>query len=1057
MLWRNLRFNRKLAVIMGVLLCIILLMSGVFIFYLRDIEHETRDITFAAGLNSTILASEVGHWRWVTALEHYVFDEAKTLDIQEDPHRCAFGEWYYGPQRAMAENFYPAIAEPLRLIEEAHDALHASANMIRQHKTAGNIAEARAAFEKISMQNMQMVQELLTQVSAIMSEDIAESVQRFDNYVARTLVITIGIVIVASLLALYMGMAITRSITEPVLKIANYVQNVSRGRLDETLTMRRRDELGELADNLKSMVANITSMMREVKAQEQRTREVEERVRILLDATPVGATLWDRDYNILECNQEIVRMFDCASKSEYIDGIFRRSPEFQPDGMVSTEKRVTFFRAAFETGYQKYEWMFRLPSGGEVPAEITLVRIPWQGDWCIAAYVRDLREVKAHEQKMREAREHAQHLVDISRAAQLASQAKSEFLARMSHELRTPLNAAIGFLGLELQKDDMSQETCEHLQTSLDACYTLLSLINDILDISKIEAGRFELTNNDYRFVNLINEIVSLNSFRLNSFNREAKPIVFHLEVDENLPSRLHGDDLRIKQVLNNLLSNAFKYTEKGMVTLSAKHTPPAPGEEEQADRCLIRFCIQDTGQGIKAENLKSLFTSYTRFDSKANRLIEGTGLGLAISKNLVELMGGQMEVTSEYGEGSDFSCIIPQVVVDPTPVGHITMNNLNNFSDAPQQRGNKYRSIRQCSYLPHATVLVVDDVDTNLLVAKGVLQRYGMTVDCASSGQEAIDLVRSENPRYNAVFMDHMMPGMDGIETLHSIRAIDSDYARSVPVIILTANVVAGNEKMFREQGFQAFLGKPLEPTQLDAVINKWIKDNRQEIYLDSPKRRRNDFLQNRSSTDSEAATATSMLTCLVPGLDMQEGVLRFGSEAGYIDVLRSYAVNTPPLLEQMRHTVETDLVEYAIIAHGLKGASYGVGANALGDMAKELEFAANEKNCDKVRSDFPLFLDAAEQLLRSIDLLLHECMPEPAEEDKPLKPVPDIKELAALYQASQSCSYNAMLTHLQNLEQYRYQSDGGLVVWLRERVDALDYDLINERLAGCVDESST
>ena len=786
--------------------------------------------------------------------------------------------------------------------------------------------------------------------------------------------------------------------------------------------------------------------LREVKIQEQQEREAEERYRLLLDSTPLGAVLW-KDGVILECNYEMLRMFGFSNKYEYIDQFYTMDPEFQPDGMATDKKRALLLQEAEQSGYQRFEWMYRLPASGElVPAEVTLVRIPWKGGWCIAAYSRDLREVKAHEQKMREAREHAQRLTDISRAAQIASQAKSDFVARMSHELRTPLNAVIGFLGVELQKD-LPQETCDHLETSLDACYNLLNLINDILDISKIESGRFELNNENYHLVQAINEVISFNSFRMVSTN-----ITFRLELDEHLPSRLNGDDLRIKQVLNNLLSNALKYTEKGMVTFSIACAPPASGEKEQTGSCLIRFSVRDTGQGIKAENLKALFTSYTRFDSKANRLIEGTGLGLAISKNLAEMMGGRIEVQSEYGKGSDFSCIIPQTVVDPTPIGRVTVDDMNSLYDVSQRHRYKNNPGWQSSKMPYARVLVVDDVQTNLDVARAMLKRYGMTVDCVVSGQEAVDLIHLKGDGYHAVFMDHMMPGMDGVEALHRIRAIGSDYARSLPVIILTANVVAGNEKIFCEQGFQAFLGKPINPKQLDAIINKWIKNPYQEAH---PEVRQRNAMPPAPFADPEAATAPAVeAVCAVEGLDMHDAISRFGSETVVLNVLQSYAANTPQIVDQMRRLVETDktdLAGYGILAHGMKGASYGVGADALGDMASELELAAANQNWSQVREKSPLFLETAEQLLRDINVLLHARMPAAVpEKDKILKLAPDAGELVALYKASLSCSHSALEAHLQNLEQYRYQSDGELVAWLRMRVDALDYDLISERLAN-------
>jgi HPt (histidine-containing phosphotransfer) domain-containing protein len=298
---------------------------------------------------------------------------------------------------------------------------------------------------------------------------------------------------------------------------------------------------------------------------------------------------------------------------------------------------------------------------------------------------------------------------------------------------------------------------------------------------------------------------------------------------------------------------------------------------------------------------------------------------------------------------------------------------------------------------------------------------------------------------------MDHMMPGMDGVEALRRIRAIDSPYARSVPIVILTANVVAGHEKMFLEQGFQAFLSKPIDPSKLHAVIKKWIKDRRQKIRQDSPRRRKEDVLLPHPSAGLEETTAPAAGSArAVEGLDMQEAVSRFGSEAIFLDVLRSYAANTPELLEQMRRLTKKDMATCVVVAHGIKGSSYGVGAVALGDMAKEMEHAAMSKDWRKVLKGLPSFLEAAEELLRGIAALLHERMPAAvAEENKPLRPAPDAGELAALCKACLDCSHSAMEEHLHNLEQYRYQSGGEHVTWQRARVDAIDSALISERLA--------
>jgi len=273
MSWSNLRLNLKITVIIGLLLGIIISLSALSIFSLRTLHSEVGRLEFASDLNATVLARETDHWRWIAALQRYVFDDdVKTLEIQGDPHQCGFGKWYYGPQRAEAESFSPAVREPLRLIEEAHNALHASAAVIKKHKEAGNIQEAQAVFENISMQNMRTVQKLLSQVSTDMGEVQKMTSRKFEDQVSGSFKIIAGVVVFAVLLALFLGWAIIISVTKPVLAIARYVESVSKGALDETLVMARKDELGQLADNLKSMVANIASMMRET---EEKGKEAE--------------------------------------------------------------------------------------------------------------------------------------------------------------------------------------------------------------------------------------------------------------------------------------------------------------------------------------------------------------------------------------------------------------------------------------------------------------------------------------------------------------------------------------------------------------------------------------------------------------------------------------------------------------------------------------------------------------------------------------------------------------------------------------------------------------
>jgi signal transduction histidine kinase/CheY-like chemotaxis protein len=411
-------------------------------------------------------------------------------------------------------------------------------------------------------------------------------------------------------------------------------------------------------------------------------------------------------------------------------------------------------------------------------------------------------------------------LAELNEVAQSAANAKSNFLANMSHEMRTPLNAIIGLSELSLSSGELAESSADNVAKVYNSGVTLLGLVNDILDLSKIEAGRFEVVPAAYDLPSLINDTVNLNIMRIGE-----KPIIFDLEVDGSLFSSLYGDELRIKQVFNNLLSNAFKYTRKGRVSWSIS-------SEHDGESVWLVSEIKDSGIGIRPEDVSKLFMDYNQVDVKSHRAVEGTGLGLAITKNLVQMMDGSIEVESTYGEGSSFHVRLRQGFVSDTRIGDDVAKNLKHFkySDEKRLRSEKLIRIR----LPYARVLVVDDVPVNLDVARGMMQPYQMQIDCVTSGEEAVELVRDGEVRYNAIFMDHMMPVMDGIEATRIIREeIGTDYAKSVPIIALTANAIAGNEELFLGKGFQAFLSKPIDIERMDQVIRKWVRDRELEKEL--------------------------------------------------------------------------------------------------------------------------------------------------------------------------------------------------------------------------------
>jgi CheY-like chemotaxis protein len=416
------------------------------------------------------------------------------------------------------------------------------------------------------------------------------------------------------------------------------------------------------------------------------------------------------------------------------------------------------------------------------------------------------------------------NLIAAREEALSSTRAKSAFLATMSHEIRTPLNAIIGLTEIQLQ-NSLPQATSDDLGKIHNSGATLLAIINDMLDISKIESGSFELIPVDYDLPSLINDTAQLNVVRIGS-----KPITFKLHVDETLPNRLFGDELRVKQVLNNILSNAFKYTRQGTVTFSVsweEHDGTLSAEGLRQIKLVA--AVTDSGIGIKEEDLGRLFSEYSQLDTKANRKIEGTGLGLSITKKLVEMMGGTITVESVYGSGSTFTLRVVQGIKDDRSIGKKTATNLESFNFLTAIRSRTKNFIR--ANMSYARILVVDDVQTNLDVAKGLMLPYGLTIDCVLSGKEAIEAIRNAAVKYDALFMDHMMPEMDGIEATQIIRTqIPGDYAKTLPIIALTANAISGNEEMFLQSGFNSYISKPIDIMRLDTVLNQFVRDRTRE-----------------------------------------------------------------------------------------------------------------------------------------------------------------------------------------------------------------------------------
>ena len=408
----------------------------------------------------------------------------------------------------------------------------------------------------------------------------------------------------------------------------------------------------------------------------------------------------------------------------------------------------------------------------------------------------------------------------IKDLAEQSNRSKSIFLAQMSHEIRTPLTAILGAVEIQLRKKAFSPDTEEAFNTIYNSGELLLQIIDDILDLSKIEAGKLELAPAKYDIPSLINDTAHLNRLRY-----ESKPIDFKLRLDENTPLELIGDERRIRQILNNLLSNSFKYTQTGEVEMSIG---AEPGRDNETVTLFLQ--VSDTGQGMNAGQIKRIFDEYARFNMETNHGISGTGLGMSITKRLIDMMNGEILIESEVGKGSVFTVRLPQKRCGSTVCGAELAESLRNFSFITPISKKEWS---EYEYMPYGKVLVVDDVEFNLYVAEGLLAPYGLRIETAGSGVEAVDLIKNGN-EYDVVFMDHMMPKMDGLKATKVLR--DLGYSR--PIIALTANALVGQAEMYLANGFDGFLSKPIDSHQLDVLLTAFIRDKKPPEIVEAARR---------------------------------------------------------------------------------------------------------------------------------------------------------------------------------------------------------------------------
>ncbi len=597
-----------------------------------------------------------------------------------------------------------------------------------------------------------------------------------------------------------------------------------------------------------------------------------------------------------------------------------------------------------------------------------------------------------------------------------ASSMKSDFLANMSHEIRTPMNAVIGLVDLAL-REDMSPAAKSYIRQIKSSAKNLLVIINDILDFSKIESGKFDIINVAYEPLSVVNDLASIANSRIGN-----KDIEFTMDVSPDMPQTIFGDNVRIHQIILNILTNAVKFTQSGEVHLSLECIP-----DENGETVTMKVAVSDTGMGIKTQDMHKLFNSFQQVDSKRNRNIEGTGLGLAISKQLLSLMDGKISVDSTYGKGSTFFFELPQKIIDKSPsipcidkelsvgilignefvkkqlikdlerikadyrslddlknsssldfdfliiekvyysqsIAEILDNNpsmqciviskpdaLNDISHPrvriiykPVYSLNLYNvmGITDISYsehqnavdsftfvAPEAKILIVDDNKINLTVAKGLIEPLNMKVDVAESAAEAIDLVGKM--KYDLIFMDHMMPEVDGVECTHIIRRVLPGY-NDVPIIALTANAVGGAKEMFLKEGMNDFVAKPIEVKDIVSKLRKWLPQDK--------------IMPADKKCSDETAEKTNKKSLDIEGLDTKSALTLIGNEELFFTILKEYYTSIDKKANTIiAHQKAERWRDYTIEVHSLKSTSKQIGANKVSALAAELERAGNEGN---------------------------------------------------------------------------------------------------------------
>lgn len=618
-----------------------------------------------------------------------------------------------------------------------------------------------------------------------------------------------------------------------------------------------------------------------------------------------------------------------------------------------------------------------------------------------------------YNRKLSEAAEHANQ----------ANEAKSYFLSTMSHDIRTPMNAILGLNEMVL-RDSRDEKILDYSEKIRTAGNTLLGLINDILDFSKIEAGKMDIINVDYSFVSMMNDLVNMVQKKT-----EDKGLVFNLDIDSGIPSTLNGDEIRIKQVITNILTNAVKYTREGSVTFSVKYEKIP----DKTDTVILKISVADTGIGIKSEDINRMFKAFERVEEKRNRNIEGTGLGITIAQSFLVKMGSYLQVESVYGEGSVFYFNLEQKVVNWDPIG--------DYEDTFRLSMKERKTYREKFTAPLAKVLVVDDAPVNLTVFSGLLSRTKIQIDTAEGGDEAIRMYRKK--QYDVIFLDHMMPDKDGIEVLEEMRGLKETPNDKTPIICLTANAISGMSEMYIKAGFDDYMTKPIDPERLEGMLLQYL-----------PKEK----IAPASDEYPDDENVIPDFVRRINAIDVGAGLKHCGNSKSYMLTLKRYLDTSVENADNIESLFAVgDIKNTTIKVHALKSTSRIIGAMKLGDFAAKLEKAGDAGDTKMLEEELPKLIAQYRKLAEELEPLNQKEKlkgDNEGEEELTLISAEKLKEAyGTLLESCENFDFDSVVLVAQTLEEYRIpEGETNRVKDILKAVDNFDYEKIPEIIAGKV-----